>query len=127
MSLIGISCKPENRGFWYKIVGPAGSKFWAKYQAIGSSGHQTVGTIEGTTMPDEDWRYLPVHFEVMFAAVSEFEIDVQNLEVDTGSYGERSLGSFGERRADLHSLHESSHSFDEEEFETYSSPYIPYS
>ena len=69
----GVSCKPEKYGFWYRVVGPPGARFWFRFVAIGTGGHQTVGEVGGV-IGEVDWLYWAVHFPVMHAALLAFDV-----------------------------------------------------
>jgi hypothetical protein len=76
MSTVAMNCRPERSGFWYRVLGPKGARFQLGFIALGTGGYQTSGDIDGVIDEADDWKYWPVHFNVMQAAVTSFDVQL---------------------------------------------------
>lgn len=83
---VGIGCKPERKGFWFRVIGSEGQRFWFTYVAVGVGGHQTIGEVAGR-ITDGDWEYQVLHFPVMHVGITSFDVSLNGHSVLPASLG----------------------------------------
>lgn len=60
-----IELRPARMGFEFRFDAPLGARYWFRYVALGTGGHQVQGEVEGILSDAGSWKFQAVRFPVI--------------------------------------------------------------